>query len=160
MLEALAVLLVLTAFFAWLNERTVRLPATVGVTLAGAIASFSLIALDALGFPGVRGSAEALVEELNFSEFVLGGILSALLFAGALSLDTRQVLKQRTSILTLAIGSTLISTALIGGAAYGDFISSMSTCHSSGAALRCIDQPDRPSGSARPPEARKGAQTN
>ncbi len=121
MLEALAVLLVLTAFFAWLNERTVRLPATVGVTLAGAIASFSLIALDALGFPGVRGSAEALVEELNFSEFVLGGILSALLFAGALSLDTRQVLKQRTSILTLAIGSTLISTALIGGAAYGVF---------------------------------------
>jgi monovalent cation:H+ antiporter, CPA1 family len=120
-LEALAVLLVLTAFFAWLNERTMGLPATVGVTLAGAIASLSLIALDALGVAGVRGSAAALVEELNFSEFVLGGILSALLFAGALSLDTRQVLRQRTSILTLAFGSTLISTALLGTAAYGVF---------------------------------------
>ncbi len=121
MLEALAVLLVLTAFFAWVNERTLQLPATVGVALAGATASLLLIALDALGVAGIRGSAERLVEELNFSEFVLGGILSALLFAGALSLDTRQVLKQRTSILTLAFGSTLISTALIGSAAYGVF---------------------------------------
>ncbi|MGL5827440.1 MAG: cation:proton antiporter [Nocardioides sp.] len=121
MLEALAVLLALTAFFAWLNEKTLRLPATVGVTVAGATASLTLIVLDALGVAGVRGSAAALVEELNFSEFVLGGILSALLFAGALSLDTRQVWRQRSSIAALALVSTLISTALLGGAAYAVF---------------------------------------
>jgi monovalent cation:H+ antiporter, CPA1 family len=120
-LQALAVLLVLTAFFAWVNERTLRLPTTVGVTLAGAISSLLLILLDELGVVGVRGWAARLLETLNFSEFVLGGILSALLFAGALSLDTRQVLRQRTSILTLAFVSTLISTALLGVTSYAVF---------------------------------------
>ncbi|PTA67488.1 cation:proton antiporter [Deinococcus arcticus] len=121
MLSAFAVLLCVTALLAYLNERFVRLPTTVGVTLAGALASIVLIALDSLGLPGLRGWAANLLETLDFTTFVLNGILSVLLFAGALSLDTRQMLRQRGSILTLAFLSTLISTALIGFGAYGVF---------------------------------------
>ncbi|UBV42034.1 sodium:proton antiporter [Deinococcus taeanensis] len=121
MLSAFAVLLCVTALLAYLNERFVHFPTTVGVTLAGALASVILIALDALGLPGLRGWAAGVLETLDFTNFVLNGILSVLLFAGALSLDTRQMLRQRRSILTLAFLSTLISTALIGFAAYGVF---------------------------------------
>jgi monovalent cation:H+ antiporter, CPA1 family len=117
-LEPLALLIALTALFAWLNERTLRLPTTVGVTLAGAAASLLLIALDSAGLPGLRGWAERFITELNFTEFVLGGILSALLFAGALGLDTKEVLRQKRPILILAFASTLISTLLIGSASY------------------------------------------
>jgi monovalent cation:H+ antiporter, CPA1 family len=120
-LEALAILLVFTAFFAWVNERFIKLPTTVGVTLAGAISSLTLIALDELGVAGTRGWAANLLERLDFTEFVIGGILSALLFAGALGLDTREVLRQKTTILTLAFVGTLISTALLGLAAYAVF---------------------------------------
>ena len=118
MLQALAVLLVLTAFFAWVNERTLRLPTTIGVALAGAVSSLLLVTLDELGLLALRGWAAGLLETLDFTRFVLGGILSILLFAGSLGLDTNELWRQRRSVLILAFGSTLISTALLGGAAY------------------------------------------
>lgn len=121
MLTAFALLLSVTAVLAFLNERFFKLPTTVGVTLAGALASLLLIALDALGLTGPRGWAAGLLETLDFTDFVLNGILSILLFAGALSLDARQLLRQRLSILALAVVSTLLSTFLIGFAAYGIF---------------------------------------
>ncbi|MGB7819913.1 MAG: sodium:proton antiporter [Ornithinibacter sp.] len=118
-MTAVAVLLTLTAALAWVNERFIRIPTTVGVTLAGALASGVILLLDALGVSvGIRDQAEGLLVTLDFSEFVLTGILSILLFAGAFSLDARRLLRQRTSILTLAIGSTLISTALVGVGAW------------------------------------------
>ncbi len=118
MLAAFAVLLTATALFAFANERWVKLPTTVGVTLSGALASVLLMGLDAVGVHGLKGWAAQLLSTLDFTDFVLNGILSVLLFAGALSLDTRQVWRQRTSILVLAFFSTLISTLLMGGAAY------------------------------------------
>ncbi|MFB9990758.1 cation:proton antiporter [Deinococcus oregonensis] len=121
MLTAFAVLLSVTALLAFLNERFFKFPTTVGVTLAGALASIILIVLDGFGIGGARGWAAGLLRTLDFTDFVLNGILSVLLFAGALSLDARQMLKQRVSILTLAILSTIISTFLIGFAAYGIF---------------------------------------
>ncbi|MDB5044735.1 MAG: sodium:proton antiporter [Deinococcus sp.] len=121
MLTAFAVLLSVTAALAFLNERFFKFPTTVGVTLAGALASVILIVLDGLGIGGMRGWAAGLLQTLDFTDFVLNGILSILLFAGALGLDARQMLKQRVSILTLAVLSTIISTFLIGFAAYGIF---------------------------------------
>ncbi|CAM3997823.1 cation:proton antiporter [Deinococcus marmoris] len=119
MLTAFATLLCVTALLAYLDERYLHFPTTVGVTLAGALASAVLIGLDALHLiPGVRGWAAGLLQTLNFTNFVLNGILAVLLFAGALSLDARQLLRQRDSILILAFLSTLISTFLIGFAAY------------------------------------------
>lgn len=116
---AFAVLLAFTALLAWFNERFVRIPTTVGVTLAGALASLLLIGLDKLGLGGgLRGTASTLLETLDFTDFVLNGILSLLLFAGALSLDARRLLAQRASILVLAVLSTLLSTVVIGGLAY------------------------------------------
>ena len=119
MVTSFAILLCITAVLAWFNERFVRIPTTVGVALSGTLASLLIIGLDAvhLGF-GLRARAEHLLQTLDFTDFVLNGILSLLLFAGSMSLDARQMLRQRASVLTLAIGSTVISTFLIGGGAW------------------------------------------
>ena len=121
MLTAFAVLLSVTAALAYLNERFLRLPTTVGVALAGALAGVLLVAVDELGVPGIGHYARLMLKTLNFTDFVLNGILSLLLFAGALSLDAAQMLRQRVTVLTLAVFSTLISTVLIGFGAYGVF---------------------------------------
>lgn len=120
-LTAFAILLVLTALMAWLSQKLLSIPTTVGVTLAGAAAAIAMIALDLAGLPGIRGEMMKVFETLDFTDFVLNGILSLLLFAGAMSLDARQMLRQRRSVLVLAVVSTLISTVLIGGGAYAVF---------------------------------------
>ena len=130
MLDAFAVLLCLTALLAFVNERFVRLPATVGVALGGMLVALLLSLLAALGLKEPATLLGGLLTRLDFSNFVLNGVLSLLLFAGALGLDTRQILAQWRSILTLAVGGTLLSTALIGGA-------SGSAC--TGADFRCPD---------------------
>ena len=115
MLTAFAVLLCSTALLAWLNERFLRIPTTVGVTLAAAVASGLLVLVDTIvGSLGLRDIAESLLQTLDLTDFVLNGVLSILLFAGALSLDARQLLRQRAGILTLAVLGTLTSTVLIG----------------------------------------------
>lgn len=121
MLTAFAVLLVLTALMAWVSQRFLDIPTTVGVTLAGALAAVAMIALDLAGLPGVRGEMTKVFQTLDFTDFVLNGILSLLLFAGAMSLDTSRMIAQRRSVLVLAIFSTLISTVLIGVGAYAVF---------------------------------------
>lgn len=115
MLTAFATLLCSTAVLAWLNERFLRIPTTVGVTLAAALASVLLMVGDAIGLSfGLREMAQGMLETLDFTDFVLNGILSILLFAGALSIDARQLLRQKASVLTLATVGTLISIALVG----------------------------------------------
>ena len=122
MATAFAILLCLAAVLGWINERFIKIPTTVGVTLAGAVASILLIVLDTFGLTfGLKAQAQVLLETLDFTTFVLNGILSVLLFAGALSLDARQLWSQRASILTLASVSTIISTVLIGLVAWGVF---------------------------------------
>lgn len=119
MVTAFAVLLCLTALVAWVNERFVKIPTTVGVTLAGALSSILLIVLDVLGWDlGLKEQMADILTTLDFTQFVLNGVLSVLLFAGALGLDARQLLRQRASVLTLAIVSTVISTVLMGAAAW------------------------------------------
>jgi CPA1 family monovalent cation:H+ antiporter len=113
--SAFVVLLVGTALVAWLNERFLRIPTTVGVTLAAALTSIVLMAVDAFGVGiGLRDTVEGLLETLDFTDFVLNGILAILLFAGALSLDARQLRRQWASVLTLATFGTLVSIALVG----------------------------------------------
>ncbi|WP_407570676.1 cation:proton antiporter [Deinococcus altitudinis] len=118
MLDAFAVLLCLTALLAFLNERFVRLPATVGVALGGMLLALLLGVLSLLGVREPASVLGGLLTRLDFSTFVLNGVLSLLLFAGALGLDTRQILAQWRSILSLALFGTLISTALIGVSSY------------------------------------------
>ena len=123
MLTAFAALLCSTALLAWLNERFLRIPTTVGVTLAAAVASGLLVLVDTIvGSLGLRDIAESLLQTLDLTDFVLNGVLSILLFAGALSLDARQLLRQRAGILTLAVLGTLTSTVLIGLGAWAVWV--------------------------------------
>lgn len=120
--SAFVVLLCLTAVLAWVNERFVHIPTTVGATLAGALSSLLVLGVEAVGISvGLKARAQDMLETLDFTAVVLNGILSVLLFAGALSLDARQLLRQRAGILTLATVGTLISTVIAGLGAWAAF---------------------------------------
>ena len=109
-----AVLLPLTAIFAYANHRWLRLPPSIGVMLIALLASLGLILLAALGLP-LEATAEAWLRQIDFDDTVLQGMLSFLLFAGALHINVNELVERKWVIGSLATVGTLLSTLLVGG---------------------------------------------
>jgi monovalent cation:H+ antiporter, CPA1 family len=80
--DIIAILLALTASFAWVNHVLLGLPNTIGLLLIGLVASLVLVATE-LVFPGTAVFREAsrIVREIHFSAPLLNGMLGFLLFA-------------------------------------------------------------------------------
>ncbi|MGL1102723.1 cation:proton antiporter domain-containing protein, partial [Vibrio parahaemolyticus] len=73
----------------------------------------ALVAATRLGLP-VRGLAVSVLQRLQLREVVLDGILSLLLFAGALNVDVAALRGQRVAVGALATTGVLASTFLVG----------------------------------------------
>lgn len=115
--QTIALLITLTALFSFSNHRFIRLPTTIGVMLIALMLSLSLIGLSKLGF-GIEAAAESLLNQIDFNEALMQGMLSFLLFAGALHINLGDLARQRLVIGVLATLGVLISTLLVGTAVY------------------------------------------
>ncbi len=115
--EILSVLTTLAALFAWVNHRYTRLPPSIGLMLMGLLFSLSLVALGSLGLD-VRGNVGEVLLAIDFDETLLGGMLGALLFAGALHLNLNELADQKGLIAVLASVGVLVSTLLVGAGAW------------------------------------------
>jgi CPA1 family monovalent cation:H+ antiporter len=109
----IALLLTITGLCAYLNQRFLRLPLSVGVMAISAV--FSLIAIvgEHLGLPLKEWAASA-VAHVDFSEALLDGMLSFMLFAGALHVDLAELRKQKMLVAVLATVGVILSTAAVG----------------------------------------------
>ena len=110
--STLSLLLVVAAAFAYLNHRYLRLPPTIGLMALTLLSSLGLVGLGRLGVPAVLRVAEV-VRTIDFHTVLMQYMLSFLLFAGAMQLDTRSLGQQRVPVLLLATLGTLISTILV-----------------------------------------------
>lgn len=117
LLDLTALLTCLIALLALVNARYLKLPSSIGVTVGGLILSLVLIALNALNVPLAR-EAVGLVN-IQFDTFVFQGVLSFLLFAGALGVNSHALWSLRWPVATFALLSTAVSTGLVGGMVYG-----------------------------------------
>jgi len=109
----LAVLITLSAGFSYINHRFIRLPTTIGVMVIALLVSLGLIALGPLGF-GLKEDARLLLNSIDFDETLLHGMLSFLLFAGALHVNLADLARQKYIIGTLATLGVIGSTFIIG----------------------------------------------
>jgi CPA1 family monovalent cation:H+ antiporter len=114
--NVVALLIALTAFFAYLNQWTLRLPTTIGVMGLALFFSLVLIALGRLGLVGEAWTVW--FQEVDFGPTLLQGMLGFLLFAGALHVDLGELLDQKWVVTFLATAGIVLSTAAIGGIAY------------------------------------------
>ena len=119
MLEIAAIFIVITALLAYVNERLLGLPIAIGVMAAALLLSLTLLGLDAAGIDfGLRRREESLLRSIDFSTVLMQGMLSMLLFAGALHVDLSRLKAYRWQVGALAVGSTILSTALVGFATW------------------------------------------
>jgi CPA1 family monovalent cation:H+ antiporter len=109
----LAILVTLAAVFSYVNHRYIRLPNAIGLMLISLLVSLGLIALGPLGL-GLEEDARLLLENIDFDETLLHGMLSFLLFAGALHVNLGDLAKQKWFIGTLATFGVIGSTFIIG----------------------------------------------
>ena len=118
--NAAAALIALAAIFSWLNNRFIRLPGTIAMLLFSLATSIGVVALGKLGV-----DSEALAQEIlggvQLDQALLGGMLSFLLFAGALRVNLREIERRKWAVGFLASLSVVLSTALVGLAAFALF---------------------------------------
>lgn len=112
--EFIARLLVITALFAWINQRYLRLPNTVGIMAMGIAASLILIALE-VAVPQISlfGEIEGHLRTMDFSYALLHGMLAFLLFAGAIQIDLSLLRARAWTVGAMATLGVIISTVLV-----------------------------------------------
>lgn len=116
-LDVIATLLVMAAVSGWINHRYLHLPMTIGVMVLSLIATLVLTIAGAVYLAPlveVRVALEAMVRSIDLHTVVMEGMLSLLLFAGALHVDFRLLKSYRRQILLLAVVGTLLSSVIVG----------------------------------------------
>jgi len=115
MLDIAAACLVVTALLAYLNYRFVHLPTAIGVMVIALGLSLVIVALDVVGVShALRTYEESLLRSIDFSDVLMQGMLSLLLFAGALHVDLSELKALRWPVASLALIGTLVSTLIVG----------------------------------------------
>jgi CPA1 family monovalent cation:H+ antiporter len=117
LINLIAILISVSALFGFINERTFRLPTAIGLMLVAMLFSLGLLLLGELGI-GFESRAQEILSQIDFNKTLLHGMLSFLLFAGALHININDLADQKWAIAALAVGGVLISTFIIGGLAW------------------------------------------
>jgi len=108
-----SVLIVLASFFAYLNLRYLKLPSTIGIMV---IAMFTSVMMVITGhiFPKAFNHFSNLLQDVDFTEVLMGAMLNFLLFAGAIHINLKDLREQRWPFITFSSVSVIISTFAVG----------------------------------------------
>jgi len=110
-----AFLIGLSAIFGYLNHRYLKLPHTVGLVVIALAASLVVILIEIISPASpVMEIITDVLSQINFYDTVMRGMLSFLLFAGALHVDFVVFKTRARAIALMATLGILISTFLIG----------------------------------------------
>ena len=110
-----AILVGLSAFFGYINYRYLHLPHTIGLVVIALAASLSIIGFDLIE-PSVQIGQRItdILRQIDFNKTLMHGMLSFMLFAGALHADFSALKTHRLTIGVMASLGTLISTFVVG----------------------------------------------
>ncbi|MCZ6594743.1 MAG: sodium:proton antiporter [Bacteroidetes bacterium] len=118
MLQSFSIIFAIAALFSFINYKWLKLPTTIGLLLMS-LATILVITLSKDTFPAFYNFFCDIVVDLDFKSLLLNGILSFLLFAGAIHVNLEELSKEKWPIFLFATLGVLISTFLVGGLTYG-----------------------------------------
>ena len=112
-LELSTILISLAAFFSLVNIRLLKLPTTIGLMVLALVLSLSIMGIGLI-FPSIFDTVRLISKEYDFSDLLVNVMLPFLLFAGAISVNVHELLKDKLTILLLASFGVVFSTFAIG----------------------------------------------
>ena len=115
---ALTILICLSAGFAYVNQRFLKLPFVIGLFILSTILSLFVISSKLwLNIP--TEEIKTYIEHANIDKIILNYLLGFLLFAGALHSNWGNLKQHIRPIATFAVGGVLLSTLIIATSFYG-----------------------------------------
>jgi len=120
MLDLIAYTMIITAIFSYLNSRYLKLVPGIGVMLIGIIISLAFIALDYSNLIPTTMSEFIYtnIGSIDFNTLVIDGMLGILLFAAAIHVELKDLIKQKYLIALLATVGLIISVLVISVSVY------------------------------------------
>ena len=135
-LELSTVLLLLASVFSIINLRVLKLPQTIGLMVLAIILSIFVL-ITGLIFPSFLEAMTSLTQRFDFSTLLINVMLPFLLFAGAITINLSELLKDKVTILFLASYGVVFSTFAVGYGTY--WLTQQSFLGLSGLGLSLID---------------------
>lgn len=115
--QIISIIILLAAVFAYINDRWIKWPPTIGIMVLALFSSILIVILGNL-VPSFLARALGLVSHIDFGQVLIKIMLSFLLFAGAIHIDAVKLRKEFWTVMTLATVGTFISTFLVSVMAY------------------------------------------
>lgn len=110
-----AAILTLSALFGYVNYRWMKFPHTIGLVVIALLASLGTIAIDtALPALNLKATAAGLLHRIDLPDTLMHGMLSLLLFAGAMHVNLDILAERKWPIGSMATAGVLISTFIVG----------------------------------------------
>jgi len=110
----ITIIIVLTAVFAYINFKYVRLPGTIGIMLISIIASLVVVG-GGFFHPAFFKQTIELIGTFDFNTALMKVMLGFLLFAGAIHINVNKLKSESAAIITFSTLGVLISTFVVGG---------------------------------------------
>lgn len=114
MFESFSIIFTIAALFSYLNYKWLKLPNTIGLMILSLLLVVPII-LSKSVFPEFYKFFCGIIVNADFKTLLLQGILSFLLFAGALHVNLSALAKEKKSIILFATIGVFISTFMVGG---------------------------------------------
>ncbi|MDG2371688.1 MAG: sodium:proton antiporter [Flavobacteriaceae bacterium] len=112
-LELTTILLLLASVFSIINLRLLKLPQTIGLMVLAIGLSISVLAIGLIS-PIFLETVSDVIRSFDFEVLLIEVMLPFLLFAGAISVNVHELLKDKVTILLLASFGVLFSTFAVG----------------------------------------------
>lgn len=118
MFSLIAILISLAAIFSYINFRIIKLPTTIGILLITILTSLVIVILGLFGLGEIHVKAAYALNRMDFNKTLMDGMLSFLLFAGALHVNLEDLSKHKYIIIILATFGIVANTFIVGSLAW------------------------------------------
>lgn len=113
-----AILIVIATIFSYINNQYLKLPATIGVMVIAMITSLGIVLIGDYFHKFPLSQLASIIQSIDFSEILMGGMLNFLLFAGAIHINLQDLKEQKLPIIVFSSLSVILSTLVVGFALY------------------------------------------
>ncbi|MBV1924916.1 MAG: sodium:proton antiporter [Dokdonia sp.] len=114
----ITILVAIAAVFGYINVRFLKLPNTIGLMLITIVFTLVVVGIGYFFDDTLLEAERSIISQIDFKKVLMDGMLSFLLFAGALHTNFAQLKVQRWPVLAFSTLGVLISTFLVGSAMF------------------------------------------